>query len=176
MAKSKAKPTNSFENLVAKNSMRNFMPIIQQEVAGQIQPHIESLREQVQGLYFRMIALEKVLLENVDGISLETIANKVAEVEDQAYGLVSVNRPIQEGDSVRLTLAAKLVDQEDFQAPSKYIIHNIGSGQTVGLELETKILGMEVNQPQIVEIGEGEKKAQVKLQIDRISAPQGDAQ
>jgi hypothetical protein len=62
------------------------------------------------------------------------------------------------------------LDQEDFQGTSRLKIYQTGSGQTLGPEMESAILGMSAGQTKEVSFGQ-DQQLLAKITINRVSRP-----
>lgn len=161
------KPTHSFEQMVAEASLNRLKPFIEfqvQEAATQMKrEHVQDL----QGMYERLTALEKLVLEKT-GTSDEEYSERVIDVQDMVHGLKQVSEACALGDTVRIEVSSKAKDQEEFQGSSRYMVQDLGSGRAIGKELEDKILGMTKGETRTVDFGvDGAMVA--KITLNRVS-------
>lgn len=162
----KAQPTETFQQMMAGQTLKKFQGFIEQEIAVRTQSltkHIIELNEQV-------IAMQEVLIEEVPEFSAEKLEDMIITVVDRKYGLVKAgDRPVQKGDSLRVTIKTKLKDDEDFsEHSSPMLVHQIGSGQTLK-EVEEGMYGMKVGDTKDIPNENGE--ATFRITVDRISEP-----
>lgn len=127
---------------------------------------LRETKASLEDLYARLSTLETLALEKF-GVSEDEFALLVSEAEDASIGLEKVD-VIEKGDRVRLVVATKTKDQEEFAGSSKTRLEDAGSGNTFGLEIESAILGMKTNETKEIEFGK-DKGMVAKLTVLRIS-------
>ena len=167
----KPKPTASFEDLVAKQTVAKFEPAIRSIMAQVLPQAIAPLSEHIQNLYLRVVSLEKLLLENVESIDENVLVNSIAQVEDDAQGLALVDREVQKGDTVRMTL--QVHNEGAWTQPTKHSVSKFGSG-SLSVAVEEKVISFKTKAGESVEFDlelDGEEKRQVRVVVDRVSAP-----
>lgn len=159
-------PQKSFDQMVAETTLQKFRPYIDQQLQGVAGALAQQQQQQFENVYLRQTVLEQIVEEKL-GITKEELANRVASVQDESLGLVPV-KDVAEGDRVRIEIKTKTKDQEEFQGESRLLVDNVGSGNTLGPELEKPLVGMTTGESK--EIAFGKEKAMTALvTINRVS-------
>lgn len=162
-------PTRSFEQLVADATLAKFGGYINQEIQSQVQVLKQQHAQNTSDLLTRIVALEEVLLENLPAVTKEVLANQIASVQDRNEGLVTITEgTVQLNDRVRIEVKTKTADQTEFQGSSRLLLDKVGSGQTLGKELESSILGMTTGETKEVKFGE-DAALIASISLNRIS-------
>lgn len=158
---------DSFKKLVAeaaKNAVKPYLDKQIQALGFQLQ---QQQQESLRALYTRLVTVEGILMEKFD-IDEAGLANLVADTEDKAAGLRSVD-VIEEGDLVRLEVATKAADQEEFQGNSRLVVEAVGLAPlTLGPEIEPQLVGLKVGEVKEVAFG-ADNSMVAKLTINRVS-------
>lgn len=162
----------SIGGLVSKAALAQLGPQIEQMVMA----HVQHLGQQLamesastlQTLFSRVVVLETIVMEKL-GITSEELTGRVADLEDSKEGLVRAET-VQAGDVIRLEISTKTKDQAEFQGSSRLKVSQIGSGQTLGNELEGATLGMKAGETKEVSFGKDGGMV-AKLTVDRVSRP-----
>ena len=159
----------SFQELVASATLSKFGGYIDariQEVGNALaQRQLQSLGR----LVIRLTALEEILVETKElNVTKESLAERISAIEDRAEGLDEVPGEVKLGDRVRITVKTRTAEQTEYQGSSRLQVDNIGSGATLGKELETAVLGLTKGEEREVSFGkDGAMKASIRL--DRLS-------
>lgn len=163
----KGQQTESFKQFMLGQTLKKFKGYIDTEISAQAQQLANQQKNLLENLYIRVRVLEELALEKFDDITKDVMANRIATIEDQAAGLEQVD-VVKKGDRVRMTIATKAKDQEEYQGTSKMMIDRTGTGQTLGNELEGALLGMKTCEEKELDFGK-DKTMVAKLKIDRVS-------
>lgn len=119
-------------------------------------------------MFTRIVAIEKMLIEK-NIVTQEDLQNKVADVEDERDGATKAD-DLQSGDTARISVRTKDVSAENYETGStKLKVLNVGSGNTMGTEVETAILGMKVGELKVVTFASNKLNAEITL--SRVSRP-----
>lgn len=169
--KSSGHVQQSMGQMVSRAALAQLGPEIEQLVRAYIQQLGNQLAVQqastLETLFARVVVLESIIMEKL-GYSTEDLTQKVAAIEDEKETLELVQGEAQAGDVVRLEIKTKTKDQTEFQGSSRLKIYQVGSGQTIGEELESAIVGMKSGETKQVSFGkEGAMVAEIK--VDRVS-------
>lgn len=161
----------SMGQMVSRAALAQLGPEIEQLVRGYVQQLGNQLAVQqastLETLFARVVVLESIIMEKL-GYSTEDLTAKVAQIEDEKESFELVQGEAQAGDVVRLEIKTKTKDQTEFQGSSRLKIYQVGSGQTIGEELESAIVGMKSGETKQVSFGkEGAMVAEIK--VDRVS-------
>lgn len=161
----------SMGQMVSKAALSQMGPQIEHLVRAYVQQLGNQLAVQqastLETLFARVVVLESIIMEKL-GYSAEDLTSKVAAIEDEKENMILVNGEAQAGDVVRVEVKTKTKDQVDFQGSSRLKIYQIGSGQTIGEELEKAIIGMKAGEIKEISFGQdGQLIANIK--VDRIS-------
>lgn len=164
-------PTNTFNKLVQENAAALANNMLKNTVKAEI--HQASTRmsrqygQELAGLVTRLTALENILMSKFD-ITEELLTLEIANVEDTALGLEQVDDAVQVGDTVRLTVVGKLIEDEEYQqTPAKIKVDNVANGQfTLPQKLEEGLIGATVGQELEIEFTD---KNVAKVVIERVS-------
>lgn len=124
-------------------------------------------RDMLEMLYIRLTALEELVMEKLD-LPAEDLSNKVVDLQDKLASLESVDDEVRLGDRVRITVSTKTVDQVEFAGSSKMMIDNAGSGQTIGAELESALIGLKAGTTVELKFGSN-KELDAKIEVNKIS-------
>lgn len=173
----------SLGNLVSKAALAQLGPQIEDMVIS----HVQHLGQQIsmqqastlQTLFSRVVVLEQIVMDKL-GLTSEDLTGMVADLEDSKEGLAKAES-VESGDVVRLEISTKTKDQTEYQGSSRLKVSQIGSGQTLGNELEGATLGMKAGETKEINFGKDGGMV-AKLTVDRVSrriqtapAPTGDA-
>lgn len=116
-----------------------------------------------QNALIRQVALEEIVMEKLN-VSRDELATRVAQVQDRAEGFMEAGDAVVSGDRVRIEIKTKTKDQTDFQGSTRLLVSNVGSGATLGNEIENGILGMVPGEVRDITFGkEGALLARVSL-------------
>lgn len=161
--KSNKQPTQSFQDYMASMTLKKFQSYIDEQVKISTQRQKQLLLDALT----RIRALEEVLVEKLEGVDRTYLLNTIAEVEDNALQLEKVD-VVETGDRVRFQIKTKSVDQTEYQGESNLLLDNVGSGNTLGLEIETNLLGLKTNEIKEFTFGT-DGKMTAKVVVNRIS-------
>lgn len=164
----------SMSQMVSRAALVQMGPQIEQIVRSYINQLGNQLAVQqastLETLFARVVVLESIVMEKL-GYTTDDLTAKVATIEDDKEGLTLVEGAAELGDVVRLEIRTKTKDQPVFQGSSRLKISQIGTGQTIGDELERAVLGMKAGDLKEVAFGkDGAMTAEIK--IDRVSRGQ----
>jgi len=161
----------SMGNMVSRAALAQLGPHIEQMVVDYVNQLGSNLSTQtastLESMFSRIVVLETILIEKM-GYTKEDLANKVADIEDQNQGLKKTESSVEKNDVVRLEIKTKMKEQTEYQGTSKLRISQIGSGQTLGLELESAIIGMKSGETKEVEFGQN-KEMLAQITLNRVS-------
>lgn len=168
----RAQQQQNFQQLLADQTLRKFKPYIDEMIQTNIKGVAEAISarqsELVSTAFDRIRILEQILMEKYEDVNPENLANRVAELEDQKYGLVEVQE-VNAGDVVRVSVRAKEEGKEYLAESSKLMVRKVGSGETLGAILEDALLGMKKGEVKEVTYGDTQKMV-AELIVDRISS------
>lgn len=161
----------SMGQMVSKAALSQMGPQIEQLVRAYVQQLGNQLAVQqastLETLFARVVVLESIIMEKL-GYTSEDLTAKVAAIEDEKEGLELASDEAKLGDVVRIEIKTKTKDQADYQGSSRLKIYQTGSGQTIGQELESAILGMKSGESKEVTFGkDGQMTASIT--VDRVS-------
>jgi hypothetical protein len=154
------KPTNnsnnkhanaSFQDLVAQAVNSKLLNTVNQQMNYLASLIAQEQRSNLEDIYSRLNTLESLCLEKF-GLTDEEFAILVAETEDKLSGFIA-GEIVEEGDLVRLEIATRTKEQEEFQGSTRTKLQNAGSTKTFGEEIESAIIGMKVNETKEIEFG-----------------------
>lgn len=162
--------TRSFEQLVGKANQEALKPFIMQQLNYLGMQLRQSQIRDLASIQMRIMALEKFMIEKL-GITEDDLAVKVAELEDEATGLIQVtDRGAEAGDTLRATINVKTESQEDFGTDQRMQIDRLAQEPyTVTKDFEEQLLGLKDGETREVQMDEG--KTLVKVKADRLSTP-----
>lgn len=164
---SKPRATASFEQLVGKANQEALKPFIMQQMNLMgMQLRQASLKE-LSSIQMRIMALEKFAIEKL-GITEDDIANKVAELEDEATGFILTEEAAVAGDLLRATIQVKTEGQEEYGPEQRMQIEKLAQQPfTVTEGFEAQLVGIKTGETRDVTMDEG--KTLVRVTADRIS-------
>ncbi len=165
--KGRRQQTQSFEQYMLAQTMSKFKGYIDAEVNAAAQQIANQQKSLLENMYVRIRTLEEIIIEKFDDIDKTNMAKRIAVIEDKAIGLEVVDQ-VKEGDRVRVEIATKAKDQEEFQGKSKMMIDQVGSGRTLGKELEGALLDMKTDEVRELDFGK-DKTMVAQLTVNRIS-------
>lgn len=162
----------SMGNMVSRAALAQLGP----QIGEMIQAGIRQLGSQLatqqastlETLFSRIRVLEEIAVTKL-GYTKEALAEMVADIEDTAENLTKAET-IENGDVVRLEVSTRAKDQTEFQGSSRLKISKTGSGETIGAELETALVGMKAGETKELEFG-ADKQMVAKFVINRVSRP-----
>jgi len=161
----------SMGNMVSKAALAQMGPAIERYVQALVQNLGSQVATQtastMETLFSRIVVLESIIMEKY-GLTKEDLATKVSNLEDEKEGLKQVEGGVEKNDIVRLEIKTKAKDQTEYQGSSLLKVYKTGSGETLGEELETPILGMKAGETKTVEFGK-DKQMVAEISINRIS-------
>lgn len=124
--------------------------------------------ENVSVMFTRIVAIEKLLIENKI-VTQEDLQNKVADIEDERDGATKAD-DLQKGDIARIDVRTKDVKAEAYEdGVTKLKVQNVGTGNTMGTEVEDGIIGMKVGETRTVTFADNKLNAEITL--CRVSRP-----
>lgn len=171
-AKGAAKPNRSFEQMTAEANRKALEPYIAQLIGHYFQVIKNSLTQELDGLYLRLTALEKIAMDKFD-MSADDLSDMIADIEDELSGLDKVeDGECVNGDVVRIEISTKLKkdEKEDYKGSTKYVLENLANPPfAIAKEVEDSILGMKVGDVKETAFGKGDAEVVAKIAIDRIS-------
>lgn len=154
--KKRVTPNKTFQDQVASATLGKFQGYIDQQIITVTQAVARELNQQLVALYERHTVLENIVTDKLN-ITQEELALMVADFQDEKDGYISAPETnlCKESDRVRILIKTKTKDQDEFQGQSKMLIDNCGSGNTIGKELESGIIGMKVGDSKELPFGDG---------------------
>lgn len=178
--KKRKQPQQSFSSMVSNQALANLKPYIDANVDVKM-AHVERrLTSQVvstiQSTFARTLALEELLMEMNPAITKEILAEKVSDKIDSLLGLKKIDKT-EKGCRARVTIESKYENEAEFNSPSKTMIDNLGSGNSLTLEIEEKLLGLSAGDNVVIDIppdGENPLSGQLRITIDRASKGESD--
>lgn len=164
--------TRSFEQLVGAANREALKPYIEHEVTEVANRMAGRLFKQMEPTQTRVLALEK-LLQTKLGVSDAEIETAVADVEDDATGLVASTETTAAGDTVRATVRTKAKTAETFgEETHRMMFENLGKAPfTISERFETQLLGRKTGDVIEIELGEGDGAVIAEVTLDRVSTP-----
>lgn len=124
--------------------------------------------ETTETLFSRIIVLENIIIEKL-GYTKDDLANLVSDLEDSSEGLALVtDGVIQKGDVVRLEVKTKTKDQAEYQGSSRLKLYDTGTGNTLGEELESALIGLKSGEIKTINFGK-DKEMVAEFTINRVS-------
>jgi len=166
MGKKKTEPKKraSFEELVSNTSLEKMQPYIKQEVINLGQMLVQNLSSQIEGVYTRLMTIEDIICKEFN-MTEDQLAAKVAETEDAASGMVS-KEIVAQGDRVRIELGTRTTEEAEVQKLSRMRVEQVGSGKTLGNEIENALIGLKVGDFKEVAVNDN---LVCKVVVNRIS-------
>lgn len=165
----KPRATMSFEQLVGKANQEALKPFIMQQMNFLGMQLRQSFLRELGSIQMRIMALEKFAIEKLD-ITEDDIANKVAELEDEATGFVVSDTGAVAGDLLRATIKVKSEGQDDFGPEQRMQIDKLAQQPfTVTEDFENQLVGIAQGETREVKMDEG--KTLVLVTADRVSTP-----
>ena len=161
------RPTKTFTDLVGKSNQEQLKPYINQQVQAMGAQLAAQQRDTLEMILTRLTVMEKFVMEKLN-ITEDQIANRTADVQDELYGLTKVEDEVKVGDRVRCSISVQVAGADEFGAPAKQMIDNVGSGSTYGKEVEDEIIGIKLGESKEFSFGEA-KENKANITIDRIS-------
>lgn len=163
-------PQQSFQNMVADATLSKLSGYIDQEVQRFGASLSQRTATTLDALFTRIISLEELLMKTNPAITKDVLAEQVATIEDRNEGLKSVDNDavVELGDRVRIEIKTKTDDQTEFQGQSRLMIDNAGSGNTLGQELESVLVGMKAGETRENKFGKDQKMV-ASITINKIS-------
>ncbi len=159
--------TQSFEQHMLTQTLNKFKPYINAEINAAAQDIANQQKNLLESLYVRVRTLEELVIEKFKDISKDVLAARIATIEDEARNLDEVNI-VKKGDRVRISISTKAKDKDKYEGTSKLLIDQVGTGRTVGMELENALLNMKTSEVKELEFGK-DKTMVAKLTVNRIS-------
>jgi FKBP-type peptidyl-prolyl cis-trans isomerase (trigger factor) len=162
-----AHPQESFQQLVARTALNIVKPYateLMMELANDL-----SLRvfKQIGNVQTRIMAIEELLIEKM-GITLADIELKASDIEDEATGYKTADRPAQEGDLIRVVVSMKTKEGTEFSAPQKRLITKLlNKPHALTQTVEEGIVGMTSGQTKEMELDGG--AAIAKITVSKVS-------
>lgn len=154
----------SVGSLVSKAALSQMGPQIESMVRHYVEQLGENLAVQqastLETLFSRVVVLESIVIEKL-GYTAEQLTTLVADLQDEKEGLQAVETA-ELNDVVRIEVSTKTKDQTEFQGTSRMKVYKTGSGQTLGPELESCLIGMKTGETKEVSFG---KDAQMTAKI-----------
>lgn len=161
----------SMGNLVSKAALSQMGPAIERYINHKMKELSSQLAVQqattLENLFSRVVVLEEIVMEKL-GYTTDDLTAKVADIEDRNQGQALVQGAAQHNDVVRLEISTKTNDQDAFQGTSRLMVSNVGTGNTLGVELESAIIGMKSGESKELQFGEN-KALTAKITVNRVS-------
>lgn len=137
---------NSFANLVSEQASKQALKLLKNNVNVEIQRASMQISNQygneLAGLVTRLSAIENIIMREFN-ISDEVLAEEVATVEDTALGLVKTDTPVEKGDTVRVTVVGKLIEDEEYKTkPARLQVSDVANGKySLPDKIEDSLIG-----------------------------------
>lgn len=161
-------PAQSFEQYMLSQTLNKFKGYIDSTVKQEVMSIAHQQKQLLENLYIRIRVLEELLMAKFEEVDKEYLAERITEIEDTTEGYTIVPEVVEEGDRVRVSIATKAEEQEDFQGESRIMIDNVGSGQNIGKELESNMIGMKAGETKEFKFGQDEKMT-AKVKMNKVS-------
>lgn len=169
--KSQQHVAQSMGNMVSRAALTQMGPEIEKIVMHHVRQLGSKLAEQqvntFQTLFTRLVVLETVIIEKM-GITQEELSTRVSALEDEKEGFVILGEMTEVGDLVRVGVKTRTKDQTAWQGESLLKVYELGTGNTLGKEIEDQLIGMKVGESRIVEFGK-DKGMVGEITMNRIS-------
>lgn len=160
--------TRSFEQLVADATLNKFGGYIDEQIEQAAQAILIRQQRAMTAVFTRIVSIEEILLETVPGLTKDQLAARVADVTDRNEGFTAVDEAVSVGDRVRVEIKTKTADQAEYQGSSRMQIDQTGSGNTLGAELESALIGMKAGETREVMFGK-DHSLQASLHVSKVS-------
>jgi hypothetical protein len=162
-------PQRSFEQIVADATLSRLGGYIDGQIQQLGQALSGRLQQSFTKLFTRLVAVEELLMEKT-GLTKDDFTTRVAVIEDRSEGFTQVDADVaaELGDRVRLEIRTKTADQTEYQGSSRMLVDNAGSGNTLGAELESAVVGMKAGETKEVLFGK-DNSLSASITISRIS-------
>lgn len=164
--------TQSFGQMVSQAALAQLKPFIVDMVQQEVDQLSAKLTQQtantIEMLYLRVLTLEDVAMEKLS-ITKDELAERVATREDLSEGLEAAAEA-KVGDVIRMEIKTKTKDQPVFAGSSRLKVYSLGSGRTIGKELEDGIVGLKSGETKQIEFGK-DKEVVAEVTINRVSRP-----
>lgn len=157
----------NFQEQIMSMTLKKFQPYIEMQVANAAQEVADQQKKLLESLYLRARVLEDIVIAKFEDIDSNYLAESVADLQDDLLNMEKVETS-EKGDRVRITIKTKSEDQEDFQGESPILVNNVGSGATLGAEIEGQLLGMKVGEVKEFTFGH-EGKMTASVEVHRVS-------
>lgn len=157
-------PQKSFKDYVAEAAINYCKPFMTGKLNEMAHRHLQS--EEV--IFTRLMVLEELLLEQFPSVTQDELAFRAARVQDRAQGFEVVDGVVEKGDRVRLEVSIKKTEDAEFEPGHKFLLHDAGSGATLGPELEKAMLGMSKDEVKQMTFGT-ENAMEARITINMIS-------
>ncbi len=165
--------TQSFGNMVSKSALMQLAPQIEQMIMMQTEHGYNQISAKIspaiEVLYRRVLELEKIIIEG-GMVTRDDLAARLADSEDLSKGLAKSNFAVKDGDTVRLTLSIKQAGTDTYKPESRMLVDNIGSGKSLGQEVEAQVLGMNSGDTKEFDIGAENNRSTIKVVVNRVSS------
>lgn len=157
-------PQQSFQQLVGDATLAKLAGYIDEQIQGFGQAVQYRVQRSVLDMTTRMIALEEILFETVPAITKENLSERITLIQDRMEGLTRTDEPAKAGDRVRVSVTVRAKPEDEIPAKaSRFLVDELGSGQTVGKEIEDAIIGMKAGETKEIRIGKDQKVAGITL-------------
>lgn len=162
--------TESFGSMVSKAALTQLFPHIQAMVQQLGQRLAIGQATSTEKVFTRIIAIEKLMIDK--GLATkEELVSKIADVEDERDGVVNVQE-LALGDTARISATTKKQDETEYKNDTTTLkVENIGTGNTLGLDVEPLLLGMKVGEVREVRSSKDENALDVKITLNRAGRP-----
>lgn len=159
--------TRSFEQIVADATLARLGGYIDGQINEAAQAILIRNQQAMSNLLTRLVATEEILCDKL-GLTKEDLATQVAKVQDRFEGFVEAQDAVTQGDRVRLEIKTRTADQETFQGSSRLDVLEIGSGKTLGPDLEKAVVGMTTGETKEVKFGKDDSMI-ASITVNRVS-------
>lgn len=161
------------------HAQKNFLALVEEASLKKVQPYINQTFQQLamqmqqeqnlglSSLARRLVVLEEIVGEKL-GVSLDELTERVYDLEDKDSGYEKAEE-VKDGSLVRLTIATKVKDQEEFQGESTLVVTDTNNEPlTLGPDLEPALVGLKTGESKEISFGKDEKMV-AKVTVLRVS-------
>lgn len=172
--KKRKQPNQSFSSMVNQQVLSNLKPYIDANVDVKMAQVERRLSGQVistlQSTFARVLVLEELIMEQNPNITKDLLSERVADKIDSLIGFKPIETS-EAGCRLRVTIESKYNSEPNFGSPSKTMIDNLGSGNSLTKEIEDRLIGLKKGEHIITDIpAEGDQEGgQLKITVDRAS-------
>lgn len=163
-------PQKTFADYVADATLQKFGGYIDSQIEQFGRALLQRQAQANANLITRILCTEEILMELNPSITKESLAERVSVIIDRNddFEAIAADDVSKAGDRIRVQLKTRTADQTEYQGSSRLQIDQLGSGNTLGKELEEAMLGLKVNETTEVKFGE-DKSLAASITVNRVS-------